>query len=148
MKNLNHTMIEAPLQVILFKLFSQAGSPRTGSLGLSPAGFGTCQRMATPQPLRAAYARAGQKAAVWAPSRLATVLHSYLAFLGFHLILSVKTKSLSIYPFICFFISVATEHLTGMSSGKGVSEQRESGTSQTVEVFKPEFQYVCTRGPS
>lgn len=79
---------------------------------------------------------------------LGTVLHSYLAFLDFHLILSVKTKSLSIFPFICFFISVAIEHLTGMSSGKGVSEQRESGTSQTVEVFKPEFQYVCTRGPS
>lgn len=30
------------------------------------------------------------------------------------------------------FISVATENLTGMCLGKGMSEQREGGTTQSV----------------
>lgn len=135
-------MVELPLQVILFKPLAPAGSPRTGFPDHARLAFeyvkgGHFHSLSgLPVP---GLAESCSVSPILACNCLA---HQFgFSRLPSHPVNKIKKA----YQFInsYFFISVAVEHLTGMSIGERLSEQRESETSLTIE-----FQYVGTRGQS
>lgn len=119
MKHLNHTMIEAPLQVIPFKLLAPAGSPRTGLPGPCPPGFCICPREGISTGSQGCLCQAWAESCSVSPISACTCLAHQFGFsrLPAHPVNKTKKPiNLSINMF--FLISVAIEYLTGVSRGK------------------------------